>query len=129
MVITLKMLVIVAIIAISLLLTAGGALYKTGACKAKSTKNKLRKIAKSAQIDVSLCKENEKSILKIKKELEEFTQRVASNLRTVEWILAQQVEIKDNIKKTESKLQKIREVRKRKSPSITYVSQSKETLI
>ena len=123
------MLVIVAIIVISLLLAACGTWYKAGSCNAKSIKNKLRKIAKSARLDVNLCKENEKSVLKIKKELEKFTQRAAFNLLTLEWILAQQVEIKDKIKATEGKLQKIRELRKRKSPSMTYVSQSKETLI
>ena len=75
-----KMFLINSIIVILLVIALCGTMYRTRISKAKPNRNKLKKIAKSAHIDNNLCKENKKSILKIKKQIEEFTQRVASHL-------------------------------------------------
>ena len=117
-------------IVILLVIATCGAVYRARIINAKSYKNKLKKIAKSAHLDIKLCKENEKEILKIKKQLEKFTHRVAFNLLSVDWILTQQLDLSDKINRTDFKLEKIRELRRRKSPTMTYVTgQPRETLI
>ena len=112
-----------------LVLTTCGAIYKSWTSTAKANKSKLKKIAKTAQRKVYQCKNNEKSLMEIKDQLEDFAKRVAFNLHSVDWILTQQLDIKEKIEKTEFNLEKVRE-RKRKSPTVTYVSKaSRETLI
>ena len=51
-----------------------GVVYNASKPRARAEKRKLKKIAKEAEQKVSLCKGNEKTILKIKDQLEQFSQ-------------------------------------------------------
>ena len=118
----------ITLVLILLLLGVCGATYKSRVGKTRANKRKLKKIAKATKHNVNLCQDNEKSLLKVTNQLEEFARRVAFNLHSVDWILTQQLDIKNKIEKAEAGLEKVRGIRKRKNP--TYItSQSKETLI